>query len=144
MSKISKQCNITLDDFIDSKPTNQLSYYSLSLLEYDKDHKIQYDVFNVLSDYFNDLKKMATEVEFTNNEYYTYRFRPKLLANYLYGNAELYFIILWLNDMWSVKDFDVRKLKLISRSDLSDALSKVNASERSFINSYNESALSSY
>ena len=115
--KSATETNISLDNFVDSKPSNELSYHNLSLLEYDPTYKIEYNVFNVLSDYINDLKKLSVEVELTKNEYYTYRYRPKLLANFLYGNGELYFIILWVNDIWSVKDFDFRKLKLISRND---------------------------
>ena len=87
---------------------------------------------------------MAKSVELSDKEYYTYRYRPKLLADYLYGNGELYFIILWLNDMWNVKDFNSRKIKLISKSDLSETLSKINSSEKSFIEGYNEFASQSY
>ena len=47
-----------------------------------------------------------------------------------------------LNDIWSVKDFDIRTVKLISKSDLSNALSSINASEKTFIDTYNESAKS--
>lgn len=130
----------TLDAFVRAKPTSQLSYYYLSLLEKDNINKIEYDVYNVISDYLQDLKKMCTTVVLSDKEYYTYRFRPKLLADYLYGNGELYFIILMLNDMWSVKDFDIRTLKLISKTDLSNALSSINASEKEFIDTYNESS----
>lgn len=144
--------SFTLDQFADSKSSNSISYYSMSLLEKAKivnpadmsELYIEYDVFNVVSDYMNELKAMATEVTLSDNEYYTYRFKPKLLAHYLYGNTELYFIILWLNDMWSVKDFNLRKIKLIKNSELAEALSKINASEKSFIKAYNESALASY
>lgn len=136
--------SFTLDQFADSKSSNSISYYSMSLLEKDPDNNIEYDVFNVVSDYMNELKDMAKEVTLSDNEYYTYRFKPKLLAHYLYGNGELYFIILWLNDMWSVKDFNLRKVKLIKNSELAEALSKINASEKSFIKAYNESALASY
>ena len=102
----------------------------------------EYDVYNIISDYLQDLKKMASTITLSDNEYYTYRFRPKLLADYVYGNGELYFIILMLNDIWSVKDFDTRTVKLISKSDLSNALSSINASEKTFIDTYNESAKS--
>lgn len=132
----------SLDAFVNAKPTSQLSYYYLSLLEKDTENNIEYDVYNIISDYLQDLKKMCTTITLSDKEYYTYRFRPKLLANYLYGNGELYFIILMLNDMWSVKDFDKRTLKLISKSDLSNALSSINASEKTFIDTYNESATS--
>jgi 1-deoxy-D-xylulose-5-phosphate synthase len=37
-----------------------------------------------------------------------------------------------------------RKIKLIKNSDLAQALSSINASERSFIEAYNESAKASY
>ena len=92
----------TLDQFADSKSSNDISYYSMSLLERDPNTNIEYDVFNVVSDYMNELKEMSHSVTLTDTEYYTYRFKPKLLAKFLYGNTELYFIILWLNDMWSV------------------------------------------
>lgn len=134
----------TLDQFADSKSSNDISYYSMSLLEKDPDNNIEYDVFNVVSDYINELKAMSSTVVLSENEYYTYRFKPKLLADYLYGNTELYFIILWLNDMWSVKDFDLREIKLIKNTELSDALSKINSAEKAFIKSYNEAALASY
>lgn len=134
----------TLDQFADSKSSNDISYYSMSLLEKDQKTNIEYDVFNVVSDYMNELKAMAKTVKLSDDEYYTYRFKPKLLAKYLYGNTELYFIILWLNDMWSVKDFNLKEIKLIKNTELAEALSKINSSEKSFIKAYNESALASY
>ena len=134
----------TLDQFADSKSSNDISYYSMSLLERDPNTNIEYDVFNVVSDYLNELKEMSHSVTLTDTEYYTYRFKPKLLAKFLYGNTELYFIILWLNDMWSVKDFNLRTIKLIKNTELAEALSKINASEKSFIKAYNESALANY
>lgn len=136
--------SFTLDQFADSKSSNDISYYSMSLLEKDPNTNIEYDVFNVVSDYINELKKMSHPVTLSETEYYTYRFKPKLLAKYLYGNTELYFIILWLNDMWSVKDFNLRTIKLIKNTELSEALSKINASEKSFIKAYNETALANF
>jgi hypothetical protein len=134
----------TLSQFARSKSQLSISYYTMSLLEKDPQNNIEYDVFNVVSDYMNELKDLAYDVTLTDEEYYTYRFRPKLLAHYLYGNGELYFIILWLNDMWSVKDFDLRKVKLLKNTDLSRVMTSINISERDFIRSYNESARASY
>ena len=70
----------TLDQFADSKSSNDISYYSMSLLERDPNTNIEYDVFNVVSDYMNELKEMSHSVTLTDTEYYTYRFKPKLLA----------------------------------------------------------------
>jgi len=116
----------------------------MSLLEKDPQNNIEYDVFNVVSDYMNELKAMAVEVTLSDKEYYTYRYRPKILAHYLYGNTELDFIILWLNDIWTPKDFNFKTIRLVKNSDLAKALSAINASERPFIRAYNESALASY
>lgn len=136
--------SFTLDQFADSKSSNDISYYSMSLLEKDPSTNIEYDVFNVISDYMNELKQMSHPVTLSETEYYTYRFKPKLLAKYLYGNTELYFIILWINDMWSVKDFNLRTIRLIKNTELSEVLSKINASEKSFIKAYNEAALANF
>lgn len=73
--------SFTLDQFADSKSSNDISYYSMSLLEKDPNTNIEYDVFNVVSDYMNELKKMSHPVTLSETEYYTYRFKPKLLAN---------------------------------------------------------------
>ena len=53
----------TLDQFADSKSSNDISYYSMSLLEKDPNNNIEYDVFNVVSDYMNELKAMAKEAK---------------------------------------------------------------------------------
>lgn len=134
----------TLSQFADSKAPTSISYYTMSLLEKDPQNNIEYDVFNVVSDYMNELKDASHLVKFTDEEYFTYRFRPKILAHYLYGNGELYFIILWLNDMWSVKDFNLREVRLIKNSDMSRILTSINVSERDFIREYNENARVSY
>ena len=74
MSVITNSSNtFTLDQFPDSESSIDISYYSMSLLDKDPQNNIEYDVFNVVSDYMNELKAMAKEVELTETEYYTYR-----------------------------------------------------------------------
>ena len=51
--------SFTLDQFADSKSSNDMSYYSMSLLEKDPDNNIEYDVFNVISDYMNEFDKVV-------------------------------------------------------------------------------------
>ncbi len=43
-----------------------------------------------------------------------YKYRPKLLSYDIYDNAELYYIILRLNDLYNVKDFNLGKKISIS------------------------------
>lgn len=128
----------TLDRFIDAKPINQVSFYYLSLNNKDENN-IEYCSHNVIDDYIDDIKEVAQRVTLTEEEYIKFRFKPKLLAHYLYGNSELYFIILIINDMWSVKDFDIKELNLVKRSDLTEILSSISISEKPNIDLHNQS-----
>lgn len=130
---------VTLEDFAASKPSNKLSYYDLSLLQKSNGNNIEFSIYNVISDYMADINAVTVDIVLTEEEYMKYRYKPKLLANKVYGNPELFFIILLVNGIWSVKDFNYRKIKLIKRKDLSTMLSSINSSERSFLDTYNNS-----
>jgi hypothetical protein len=130
---------VTLEDFAASKPSNKLSYYDLSLLQKSNGNNIEFSIYNVISDYMADINAVTVDIVLTEEEYMKYRYKPKLLANKVYGNPELFFIILLVNGIWSVKDFNYRKIKLVKRKDLSTMLSSINSSERSFLDTYNNS-----
>ena len=130
---------VTLEDFAASKPSNKLSYYDLSLLQKSNGNNIEFSIYNVISDYMADINAVTVDIVLTEEEYMKYRYKPKLLANKVYGNPELFFIILLVNGIWSVKDFNYRKIKLVKRKDLSAMLSSINSSERSFLDTYNNS-----
>lgn len=133
----------TLSAFVDSKAASNTSYQTFSLIELlstDNDTDIEFPAYSVLNDYYNDLKKLCVTVSFNEKEYFRFRFKPKILADYLYGNGELSFLILILNDMISPKDFDLKTVKLISRQNLIDALTLIRSAETSFITDYNKFA----
>ena len=130
---------VTLEDFAASKPSNKLSYYDLSLLQKSNGNSIEFSIYNVISDYMADINAVTVDIILTEEEYMKYRYKPKLLANKVYGNPELFSIILLVNGIWSVKDFNYRKIKLVKRKDLSTMLSSINSSERSFLDTYNNS-----
>lgn len=136
----SVQKTPTLDRFVSAKPVNQVSYHYLSMCNEDAEHNIKYCTYNVINDYLDEIKSAAVEVELNDEEYRKFRFKPKLLANQLYGNGELYFILLYINDIWSVKDFDLKRFKLIRRSDLSKILSDINAAEKPRLDLYNQAS----
>lgn len=139
VNNYSVETTPTLDRFIDAKPINQISFYYLSLNNKDTSNNIEYCSHNILDDYLDDIKEVAQRVTLSEEEYIKFRFKPKLLANYLYGNSELYFIILLINDMCSVKDFDIKELNLVKRSDLTEILSSISMSEKSNIDLHNQS-----
>lgn len=130
----------TLEEFVESKTSSSISYQTFSLVEmldFDDDIKIEFPAFTVLNDYYDDMKRLSVVIELTDEQYNQYKFRPKLLADYLYGNGELSFIILMINELISAKDFDLRTLKLISKSKLNDFLTLVRSAETNFIKEYN-------
>ena len=70
----------------------------------------------------------------TDAEYHKYRFKPKLLAYDLYGSTELFFAILFINGMYSIKDFDRRNIKLIRKDHMSEILQAIYNAEQNYIN----------
>lgn len=84
---------------------------------------------NILNDYFNEIMSMTKVLTLTDKEYHRYCFRPRLLANDIYGDGELFFIILYVNGICNVKDFNRKKIKMLSKGDLSQIISRVKINE---------------
>ena len=88
-----------------------------------------FPLYNVIWDYQEDMMKDAYTTRLTDNEFQRYKYKPKLLAADLYGNPEVYYIILILNDMMEEGEFDSRIIKLLSRSDMQKYLTSIYNSE---------------
>ena len=126
----------TLEEFIEAGASVTISYDNLSLS--DKIGNIRFPIYNIVNDYLNDLIALSVTVEFSLEEYNKYKYKPKLLASYLYGNPETFFIILMLNNICSIKDFDFKKLKLLSKQNMSDLIGNIYNTERTMLEAYNE------
>ena len=122
----------TLKEFISTgkSSSSKVSYRDLSYIE-NRDN-MEFVVKNTLSDYLYELKKMAYNVTLTDDDYTKYRYNPKRLAYDLY-------IILLMNDMCDVHQFSLksRKLVLLSRSQMSDAISSIYKSDATNISRFN-------
>ena len=94
-------------------------------------------VLNVINDYLTEINDYVVEVHLDNDEYRKYRYKPKLLCNDIYGNPELYFIILLINDMADVKEFNKRTFKMLSRDNMSLLTSYIYNAEYRAIDAYN-------
>lgn len=118
----------TIEEFIDCYNTTDINYESTSLIQRLNNYTmISYNIFN---DYLDELNEMAVYVSLTDEEYNKYVYRPKLLAYDLYGSTELFFLILMLNNICNVKEFDFKRLKLLKVDDLEKFISSVYNSER--------------
>ena len=129
----------SIQQFISNKPTIGTDYQNMSLVE--ERGNIQFPVVNLITDdYFDEFKKASVRVELTEDEILKYKYRPKLLCYDIYDNAELYYIILRLNDLYNVKDFNLGKkyLYLIPKAKLKEYLSDVYTQENANAKTFND------
>ena len=125
----------TLEEFVEAGASVTISYDNLALSE--KIGNVKYPIYNIVSDYLIELMVTSVTVELNHDEYMKYKYRPKLLAEYLYGNTEMYFIILLLNNVCNVKDFNFKKVKLLKKEDMKILISAIYNSEKEFLETYN-------
>lgn len=126
----------TVELFVKSN-NDKVSYDNLSLFENDKDNDLL--IYNLINEYLDELKEASVEIELTDDEYYKYLYKPKLLAYDIYGSTELFFLILLLNNICNVKEFNFRKVKMLSIDKLNNLLSIIyNKEETTVIRNRNE------
>jgi len=129
----------SIQQFISNKPTIGTDYQNMSLVE--ERGNIQFPVVNLITDdYFDEFKKASVRVELTEDEILKYKYSPKLLSYDIYDNAELYYIILRLNDLYNVKDFNLGKkyLYLIPKAKLKEYLSDIYTQENANAKTFND------
>lgn len=129
---IKAESTYTIQDFIDMRESDEITYYNYSILEYLNG----YDMFvtNLLYDYEDELLDLATTVKLTPVEKLKYRYKPYLLAYDLYGSQEAKFIIMMLNGIIDPKEFDFDRVKVIYPNDLIDILSRISSVNELYMN----------
>lgn len=130
------QNTTTIEEFIESGKGISITYPSLSFLD-TMSNGTQVSVLNVINDYIKEIKNACITVELSKEEQNAYFYKPKLLCYDVYGNPELYFIILLLNDMADVKEFTKPNILMLKKSYMSIILSQIYNAEKEAINSYN-------
>ena len=104
------QNTYTIEQYINCQSDTLMCYYNSSFV--DKVGNVTYSSHNVVSDYLDELRSdnYCVLVELSDEQLAKYMYRPKLLCYDIYGNTELHFIILLINDMYSCKQFTKKKL----------------------------------
>lgn len=123
----------TVEDFIEAGQADDITYYNFSILEKynDGDITIEYVMSNILYDYMDEIMEKAIELELTDDDYVKYRYKPKLLAYDVYKTTEVYFVIMAINGICSIKDFNKKKLKMLYTGDLINLLNQIYNAEQS-------------
>ena len=97
----------------------------------------QISIHDVVNDYITEIRKLCIKVKFTSEEFRKYIYKPKLLCYDIYGNPELYFIILLINDMADVKEFCIPVVDMLKKKDMDTVVSYIFNTERVVLNEYN-------
>lgn len=98
----------SIQAFINDKPIISTDYATMSFTE--ERERIRFAVGNIVTDdYYPELKAKCVRVHLSDDDIMKYKYRPKMLAYDIYDNTELYYVILRVNDLYNVKDFNLSK-----------------------------------
>ena len=124
----------TLESFINYKNLDSNVYYKdLSIFEKSIDGKSVLLSYNILNDYRKEIFDFVIPITLTNEEFQKYQYQPKKLAYDLYGSTEYYYMILFINSMTNIKEFNRRRINLMRAKDMSSVLSAIYSSESEYI-----------
>ena len=122
----------TMQAYIELGELDTYTNYNFSILE--KLGNLELPIHNILEhDYLDELKSISADYELDDEEFRRYKYKPNLLAYDLYGNPELYFVILLINDMMVKKEFDRQKIKIIEKEHLFTLLNAIYNAQTDFI-----------
>ena len=126
----------TLEEFIKAGRSVTISYDALSFKEV-LSNGTEISILNVVNDFLDDIRQYQVTVLLDDKQYEKYRFKPKLLCHDVYGNPELYYIILLMNYTADVKEFDFKKIKMLNTTAMNTLMSYIYNAEKSQIDKYN-------
>ena len=72
------------------------------------------NMYNLYEKYYELLLEHTTLVTLSDEDYMKYRFKPKLLSKDLYGTVELHYMLLRLNHVYSVINFDFTEMRVFN------------------------------
>lgn len=98
----------TINQMIALKNSDSITYKNYSILQKSlKDDNLIYSIDNVIYDYMEEINPYKKLVGFTDIEVIKYKYKPKLFAYDIYGSTECYFVIMAVNGICNVKEFEL-------------------------------------
>jgi hypothetical protein len=82
------------------------------------------NMFNLFEKYYEILLDYVVIAVLSEEEYKKYRFQPRLLSYDLYGTQELHFMLLRLNYVYSVINFDFTEVRVF-KSDIIGLINEI-------------------
>lgn len=131
------QNTYTIDQYIACQSNDVMCYHNLSFVDIHDNFK--YDTYNILTDYIDEIRdEYCLRVVLNDKQMEKYKYKPKLLCYDIYGNTELAFIILFINDMSSVKEFTKKTLLMPSKEQMNNLTKYLYNSNKNAIQLYNK------
>lgn len=126
----------TMEQFIALGKAVVLTYDKYSFKEI-LSNGTEISILNVVNDYIREMKESSLLIRFSEDEYRKYRYKPKLLCTDVYGSPELYYVILLINGIIDVKEFDYKSLYMPTKDALNTFMSAIYNAEYKYIRDYN-------
>lgn len=117
----------TIQDIISAGKELKLCNRELSLkqvMHNSANEKFVVNITNLFEQYYEILLDNSVIVVLTDEEYLKYKFKPKVLSYDLYGTKELHYMLLRLNHVYSVINFDFKELRVFNTNIL-DLLNEI-------------------
>ena len=130
------QLTYTLNQFIALKDVDRIVYRRYSIMQRSlTNEELLYCIDNVIYTYMDEMKKKRKIVSVTESERIKYAYKPKLLGYDVYGSTELFFILLALNGMCNMKQFDLieRKFFALTPQDCAQFMSDIYNAEGDYL-----------
>ena len=103
----------TIDQFVKNSTESYLQFQNSSYYKV-INGEIMED-FNIFRDRYFDTIMQYTEIKvFTDDEHRRYKYRPKRLSAALYSTIDYWYILLMINKMSSILEFDKKKIKILN------------------------------
>lgn len=117
----------TIRDIIDYGLEEKMTVRELSLKETvtnSAGELFVVNLFNLFEKYYELLLDNTVIATLSEEEYKKYRFNPRLLSQDLYGTRELHFMLLRLNYVYSVTEFDFTEVRVF-KSNITSLLNEI-------------------
>ena len=137
------QKTTTIEQFIKSGESVTITYFNMSFLD-KVSNGTWVTIKNAISDYMTELTNATVNVSLTHDQQLAYLYKPTLLCYDIYGNPELYYIILLLNDMADVKEFTKPVIKMLKKEYMSKLISYIYNVEAIPMDRYNDKTTAIY
>jgi hypothetical protein len=130
MNSVRPDLDNNLVDYIYHGRNSEFSLSKTSIIENISDMK--YPVDNILNKYMSILKNYFINVTLTDEEMTKYSYQPKKLSLDLYGTIELWFLLIRINNLTSISEFNKKKIKIF-HPDYLDILNKIMIKEKDYL-----------